>query len=64
MIYRLGCNRFVLLDDDVKKLAKLIKDEFGIDKVYRIEGDSEQIDLYAYDDLKLHIYGEAEQDGN
>ena len=41
MIYKLDCSRYVLMRDDIKKLAKFIKEEFGIDKVYRIEGDTE-----------------------
>ena len=41
MIYKLNCSRYVLTHDDIKKLANLIKDEFNIGNVYRIDGDTE-----------------------
>lgn len=60
MIYKLDCSRYLLMRDDIKKLAKFIKEEFGIDKVYRIEGDTEQVDIYAYDDLEFNIWKDEE----
>lgn len=55
MIYKLDCSKYSLLDDDIKKLSKFIQEEFGIANVYRIEGDYEQIDIYAYDNFDLKV---------
>ena len=49
MISALYGNRYILLDDEVKKLEKFIEEEFGISNAYRINGDFKQIDIYVHD---------------